>query len=643
MTLVSLFAAAALMISPAQTDRAAPTVRVAQGALVGVAADGVESFKSVPFAAPPVGPLRWRMPQPAAAWEGERSATDYGAICIQPPSNGDPGVGPLPMSEDCLTLNVWRPEARGDRPLPVMVWIHGGGLNNGSGTAALYDGSNLARRGVVVVTVNYRLGRLGFFDHPALAAERERGEPAANYGFMDVIAALAWVRDNAEAFGGDPGNVTIFGESAGGTIVTRLMISTPARGLFHRAVVQSGLGRDEGTPLDQPRRDGGPSMRERGEAFVQSLSLEGATADQLRNIPAAKLLTPAPNFYGGDLLLRDGDRPAPALTFHRTVEPHSMGAQLLPSTDGPSVWVDLTPVIDGRHLVNVSVTTDASNRPAIAFRFDGEGARRFGRFTAANVGKRFAIVLEGKVISAPTVMTPITGGSGIIEGQFTVGEASTMVRLISGDLREPAVFVPEDVEAAFAAGRAAPVPLIIGTNSAEFWWMKPSDLSPYGAIDDAMTNEERRAFLEAYGGEGGYDAHVLSDLVFNEPARHLARLHAANGHPTYLYRFDVVPESNPEPSGGATHASERPYVFDNLHTVGRPIGARDERAARAMADYWTTFAAKGNPNGPGRPAWPEFGAEPDRLLEFTNDGPAARPIPNAERLDLIERFYTRIR
>lgn len=179
MTLVSLFAAAALMISPAETDRATPTVRVEQGALVGVAADGVESFKGVPFATPPVGPLRWRMPQRPAAWEGERSATDYGAICIQPPSNGDPGVGPLPMSEDCLTLNVWTPEARGDGPLPVMVWIHGGGYNNGSGTATLYDGGNLARRGVVVITVNYRLGRLGFFDHPALVAERGPGSPRA--------------------------------------------------------------------------------------------------------------------------------------------------------------------------------------------------------------------------------------------------------------------------------------------------------------------------------------------------------------------------------------------------------------------------------------------------------------------------------
>jgi para-nitrobenzyl esterase len=319
---------------------------------------------------------------------------------------------------------------------------------------------------------------------------------------------LRWLQGNAGAFGGDANKVTVFGESAGGAMVTRLMIAQGARGLFHRAVVQSGLGREQGTPLVGARRDGGPSMQDRGQAFAGGLDLEGATAAQLRDIPPANLLTPAPGFYVGDLLVRDG------------------------------------------------------------------------------------------------------------------------------------TLVTEDVEAAFAAGREAPVPLVIGTTSAEFWGMKPADLSPYGALEEAMTTAERTALVAAYGGQEDYDARVLSDLVFNEPARHLARLHAANGHPTWLYRFDVVAEASPGPGGGATHASERPYVFDNLHTVG-PTGERDVRAAKAMADYWTTFAARGNPNGPGRPAWPEFGAQRDRLLDFTNNGPVAGPIPFADRLDLIEAFHAR--
>ncbi|WP_374514206.1 carboxylesterase/lipase family protein [Brevundimonas sp.] len=498
-----------MSLTPPSAAEARPTeARIEQGPIVGRTADGVRSFKGLPYAAPPVGELRWRPPQPPASWRAPRDASRLGAICVQPPANGDNGVGPLPMSEDCLTLNVWAPERR-DEAAPVMVWIHGGGLNNGSGTAALYDGANLARRGVVVVTLNYRLGRLGFFDHPALAAERAPGEAAANYGMMDVVAALRWVRDNAAAFGGDPGRVTIFGESAGGALVTRLMISPEARGLFHQAVVQSGLGRDEGTPLDAPRRDGGPSMRARGQAFAAA---HGATtARELRAIPAESFLRPAPNFYGGDLLVRDG------------------------------------------------------------------------------------------------------------------------------------TYVTEDVEAAFAAGREAPVPLIIGTNSAEFWWMKPSDLTPYGALDDAMRPEERAAFLAAYGGQGGYDQFVLSDLVFNEPARRLARLHARNGHPTWLYRFDVVSAAMPEPHEGATHASERQYVFDNLTASPWPTAEMDQRQADQMAGYWTTFARAGDPNGGMRQAWPEFGREPDRLLEFTNHGPVAKNVPFAGRLDLIKAYYARVR
>ena len=513
MPFVSLFAVVSLLVGPAPVEQR-PQVRLEQGVLVGRAAGGVDSFKAIPYAAPPVGPLRWRPPQVAPSWEGPRDAGQVGAICIQPPANGDNGVGPLPMSEDCLTLNVWAPEER-DKPLPVMVWIHGGGLNNGSGTAALYDGTRLAKRGVVVVTINYRLGRLGFFGHPSLTAEAGGEEIVGNYGLADIVAALEWVRGNAAAFGGDPSNVTIFGESAGGVMVTRLMISPPARGLFHRAVVQSGLGRDQGTATYRTL-DGSPSLEQRGVAFAVAAGLpRDASAEQLRALPAERLLTPAPSFYGGDLM-----------------------------------------VIDGHD------------------------------------------------------------GGGLVE---------------------------EDVAPAFAAGLEAPVPLIIGTNSAEFWWMKPSDLSPYGALDDGMTPDERAAFLDAYGGQDGYDQFVLSDLVFNEPARHLARLHARNGHPTYLYRFDVVSAAMPEPHEGATHASERQYVFDTLTASPWPTTAMDQRAADAMAGYWTTFAEKGDPNTAGRSTWPEFGSTPDTLLEFTNDGPVAKPIPFADRLDLIERYYDRVR
>lgn len=170
--------------------------------------------------------------------------------------------------------------------------------------------------------------------------------------------------------------------------------------------------------------------------------------------------------------------------------------------------------------------------------------------------------------------------------------------------------------------------------------MKPSDLTPYGALDDDLSDEVRAALVQAYGGQEGYDAHLVSDLVFNEPARRLARLHAAAGQPTYLYRFDVVSSAMPEPHSGATHASERQYVFDNLTASPWPTDDMDQRAATMMADYWTAFARAGDPNGAGRLRWPDLRARIDELIEFGNDGPRILPVPFGDRLDLIEALYT---
>lgn len=273
------------------------------GRLLGVAADGVISFKGVPYAAAPIGPLRWRPPQPTS-WRGERLADRVGPICMQAYNEEDNGVGPLPMSEDCLTLNIWRPEKH-EALLPVMVWIHGGGLVNGSGTAALYDGAELARQGAVVVTLNYRLGRLGFFAHPALSAE-QAGGPLGNYGFMDQIAALQWVRANIAAFGGDPGNVTLFGESAGGVSIQRLMMIDAARGLFHKAIVQSGAGFEAQARLREPG-PAGPSAEAQGIAFAESLGVRDGDLARLREIPADRIVAgPEPSMLSGFGPITDG-------------------------------------------------------------------------------------------------------------------------------------------------------------------------------------------------------------------------------------------------------------------------------------------------------------------------------------------------
>lgn len=225
-----------------QVEPLTTTVSTELGAVEGQALEsGVLKFAGIPFAAPPVGDLRWRPPQPAAAWEGSRDATEFSASCWQPlsPPGSFYDTGDIERSEDCLYLNVWTGAEHAEAALPVMVWIHGGGLQTGSGSTLLYDGESLANRGVVLVTINYRLGPMGFLAHAELSAEDENGA-SGNYGILDQVAALQWVQANIAAFGGDPGRVTIFGESAGSWSVNYLTATPLAAGLFHRAIGHSG-------------------------------------------------------------------------------------------------------------------------------------------------------------------------------------------------------------------------------------------------------------------------------------------------------------------------------------------------------------------------------------------------------------------
>jgi para-nitrobenzyl esterase len=221
----------------------ATTVRVAEGLLVGSAsADGVvRSFKGIPYARPPVGELRWREPQPARRWDGSRDATRFGSTAPQLPVRPTSlyAGGHEHQSEDCLTLNVWTAAEASDARLPVMVWLHFGAYQYGGSSVPLYDGEGLAREGVVVVTLNHRLGRLGFLAHPELSAESSHGT-SGNYGMLDVVEALRWLAENVATFGGDPQSVTIFGLSAGSMSVCILMASPLTRGLFQRAIGESG-------------------------------------------------------------------------------------------------------------------------------------------------------------------------------------------------------------------------------------------------------------------------------------------------------------------------------------------------------------------------------------------------------------------
>jgi para-nitrobenzyl esterase len=215
------------------------TVKLDSGKISGMEAGGVTSFKGIPYVAPPTGDLRWRPPHTVVPWGGTRATKDFGSACPQPPIlQKSYGIKFTNMSEDCLTLNVWTAANNPTERRPVMFWIHGGA--NIAGSGSMTDGSALAKRGVVVVTINYRLGPFGFLTLPALSKESTRGA-SGNYGLLDQIQALMWVHRNIDKFGGDPQNVTIFGESAGGTDIGWLMTSPLAKGLFHKAIVESGV------------------------------------------------------------------------------------------------------------------------------------------------------------------------------------------------------------------------------------------------------------------------------------------------------------------------------------------------------------------------------------------------------------------
>ena len=280
-------------------------VRLDVGQLQGETISGVVSFKGIPYAAAPVGPLRWRAPQPVAAWPGVREAKAFGNACLQPPPRPtSPALG-APLSEDCLYLNVWRPrDARGR--LPVMVWIHGGSLVTGASSVAQYDGAALARRGVVLVSINYRLGYPGYFAHPALTREAADGGKLANYGLMDQVAALHWVKHNIAAFGGDPSRVTIFGQSAGALSVQALLASPPARGLFHRAIVQSGYYRGSYPRISTRAPDGRRPAEEDGTILLKAIGVETDDVATLRGLSAAQLQSLPLHDLNGARLAVDG-------------------------------------------------------------------------------------------------------------------------------------------------------------------------------------------------------------------------------------------------------------------------------------------------------------------------------------------------
>lgn len=493
------------------TVRAAYQVRVAQGVLEGIdaARSGVRAFLGIPYAAPPVGNKRWAPPGPAASWHGVRSAGTFGNRCIQTHPWPDMLFQSAAESEDCLTLSVWTPAKRGDH-LPVMVWIHGGGFFAGANDEKRHDGSALASKGVVLVAINYRLGVMGFLAHPELTAESPQ-HASGNYGLLDMIAALHWVHDNITAFGGDPKNVTIFGESAGSFAVSELMASPLARGLFHKAIGESG-----------------GAFRQGGLAVTTLAVAEGRGTEFATKV----------------------------------------------------------------------------------------GARSLAELRATPPGKLIEAVGNGP------------GFNPIVDG----------------------FVLPADPLEVFTQGRQAKVPLMAGWNSAEIK-LPPTTVAAFEqqlATAFPQDLDSARAYYPAHDDrEARLSAIALASDGFTVFGtwKWLELQAATGGVPVYRYLFDqpMPTETGPAPADdpGAAHAMDIEYEFETLDSRHLAWGDVDRRVADLTATLWTNFAKRGDPNGPGVPAWPAWSAPGQKQLMRINAAAAAEPERDRARFEFLDRLERR--
>jgi para-nitrobenzyl esterase len=351
----SLLRAILLVAIPATSSfTQGPKAQTESGAISGVTEPGLIIYKGVPFAAPPVGDLRWRPPSPVVSWTGTRKADAFPPACMQD-GVSMPGETPPTVSEDCLYLNIWTPANSTHQHLPVIVWIYGGGYINGSASMPLYWGDRLAHKGVIVVTIAYRLGPLGFLAHPELTRESPH-HSSGNYGLMDQIAALEWIQKNIAAFGGDPKNVTIAGQSSGSNSVSILMASPLAKGLFQRAIGESG-GLFE--PLQLAPKFLLANAERDGEKYAASL---GATSlQQLRGLPAARLTGNA----GGIV--------------HPVIEPYVLPAS--PYDAFTSGQQNDVPLLLGSNAEEARALTDVAHVKAATF--DSDLEKSFGQLPPA--------------------------------------------------------------------------------------------------------------------------------------------------------------------------------------------------------------------------------------------------------------------
>jgi len=488
----------------AQNSPPAP-VATEYGRVQGVIEKDLTVYRGIPFAAPPVGELRWRAPQPPAKWDGVRETVAF----APDPYQGD---GKGQVSEDCLYLNIWTPVKSASERVPVLVWIYGGGFSFGSNSTPTHNGEHLARKGVVLVTINYRVGPLGFLAHPELSAESPH-KVSGNYGLQDMIAGLRWVKNNITAFGGDPNRVTIFGESAGGIAVSMLCASPEAKGLFHGAISQSGGSFGPTRPTTYP----GENMRTlaqaeaSGVAYVQKAGVSSIA--ELRGLPPEKL---PPGWGSG------------------------------------AAW----PIVDGW-------------------------------------------------------------------------------------------IIPDDQHKLYSAGKYNDVPILVGYNSDEgLSFAREKDAAEYAANVKKRYGPFADRLIAAYPPDGDRVTKTARDLMrdaaFGWQTWSWARLQARTGKSkVFYYYFDQHPErpaDSPAADHGMPHGVDVPYVFQTLDRDKPETTADDLKMSEIVATYWTNFAKRADPNGPGVPAWPQFAERDGKVMHFRN-GATVDSVPSEKSLLVLDEYF----
>ena len=548
-------------------------VETSYGRLAGVERDGVAVFRGIPYARPPVGRLRFRPPERAAAWPGVRDATKSGPAAAQNTAGfGLFATGIGRPSEDCLYLNVWTPRAGAAARRPVMVWIHGGAFIIGAGSQPIYDGAALARRGdVVVVTLNYRLGALGFLALRELTGGRLRA--GGNEGLQDQVAALEWVRDEIAAFGGDPGNVTIFGESAGAMSCATLLGAPRARGLFHRAILQSGSANYVSSPSHAARV---------AAALLARLDLSPDRAEGLLELSSDRIGTAQHELF-----------------WALGMSQHPLLSRLGPGERRLLLGLTLGLTLGRRRLGRVG---------------DYARAKLLGLMRRRAAARAAAAPIPGGLSPAELRLLPfepVVDGDLLPRPPFDAigdGLSADVAVLVGTNLDEARLFSLGDPEAA-------------DLDEAQLRARCDGLARALGDAVDGRRIVEAHREARAARGESAAPADIWyaieSERTMREPAMRLAGLQAAHRGRTFAYLFDWA---SPAFGGalGSCHALELPFVFG---TLDRPVlrslvgaGAEARALAGRIQDAWIAFARAGDPSHAGLGEWPAYDTDRRRTM-----------------------------